>query len=101
MMIGEQVELDARQSAVNDVARLAGVSAATKSRVVNGTVNVSCRTKDRVLTAISRLQYCPNTSAAELGRAGGGISKKRGTHLHALALDGGEADTQFKDRRAE
>ena len=101
MMIGEQTELDARPCTVSDVARLAGVSTATVSRVVNGAVNVSCRTKAKVLTAISRLRYCPNTSAAELGRAGGGISKKRGTHLPALALHRGEADFQLKNRREE
>jgi regulatory LacI family protein len=78
MEISEQTELHARPCTVKDVARLAGVSVATVSRVVNGTANVSGLTQARVLTAISTLQYCPNTSAAALGRAGGGISKKRG-----------------------
>jgi DNA-binding LacI/PurR family transcriptional regulator len=101
MMISEQTEVDVRQCTVRDVARLAGVSVATVSRVVNGAGNVSGLTKERVLTAISTLQYCPNTSAIALGRAGGGISKKRGIYLPALALRKGKADFQFKKRRAE
>jgi hypothetical protein len=67
-----------RPCTVKDVARLAGVSHATVSRVVNGAGNVSSKTRTRVLTAVSNLQYCPNAHAAELGRANGGISRKRG-----------------------
>lgn len=66
-----------RPSTVKDVARLAGVSHATVSRVVNGATNVSRTTKAKVLSAISRLQYCPNAHAAELGRANGGLARKR------------------------
>jgi len=54
---------------IKDVAKLAAVSIATVSRVVNGNGNVSRETRTRVLTAISRLQYYPNAHAAELGRA--------------------------------
>jgi len=60
-----------RPSTVKDVARLAGVSTASVSRVVNGAANVSCITKAKVFAAISRLKYSPNAYAAELGRAGG------------------------------
>jgi predicted transcriptional regulator len=67
-----------RPCTVKDVARLAGVSQATVSRVVNGANNVSGKTRTRVMTAVSNLQYCPNAHAAELGRANGGISRKRG-----------------------
>ena len=67
-----------RPSTVKDVARLAGVSQATVSRVVNGTTNVSRETKAKVLTAVSQLQYCPNAHAAELGRANGGTARKQG-----------------------
>jgi DNA-binding LacI/PurR family transcriptional regulator len=83
-MMSQQSEMDARPCTVKDVAQLAGVSVATVSRVVNGATNVSLPTKDKVLTAISRLQYCPNTSAAELGRAGSGIPKIRRTHVPPL-----------------
>ena len=96
MMISEQTDIGERPCTVKDVARLAGVSVATVSRVVNGTANVSGVTKARVLMAISSLQYCPNTSAVELGRAGGGISKRRGIHLPALALHRDKADFDSK-----
>ena len=62
---------------IKDIARLAGVSTATVSRVTNGGVNVSCERKAAVLSAISRLQYCPNTHAAELGRVNGRLPRKR------------------------
>ena len=63
---------------IKDVAELAAVSTATVSRVVNGTGNVSGKTRTRVLTAISRLQYYPNAHAAELGRTRGrGLPESR------------------------
>lgn len=75
-----------------DVARLAGVSIATVSRVANGGGNVSCKTRSRVLTAISRLQFCPNAHAAALGRANGGIPRKRRIHVSAPVRREGKAD---------
>ena len=63
---------------VKDIARQTGVSTATVSRVLNGAENVSCETRTRVLSAVSRLQYSPNLHAAQLARANGGISRKRG-----------------------
>ena len=98
MMISEQTDIDERPCTVRDVARLAGVSVATVSRVVNGAANVSGLTQAKVLMAISSLQYCPNTSAAELGRAGGGISRKRGIHLSNFALQRGEEGPSSIDR---
>jgi DNA-binding IclR family transcriptional regulator len=62
---------------VRDIARLAGVSTATVSRVVNGSGTVSRKTKTNVLAAVSRLQYCPSSHASELGRQNGGIPRKR------------------------
>jgi hypothetical protein len=53
---------------VRDVAKLAGVSIATVSRVTNGVGTVSFETRNRVLTAVARLQYQPNESAADLSR---------------------------------
>ncbi|SRR6266568_2404508 len=58
-------------STVRDVARLAGVSTTTVSRVVNGSIKVSGETRTRVLRAISRLQYRPNVHATELKRGAG------------------------------
>jgi hypothetical protein len=66
---------DDRPSTIYDVAGVAGVSTATVSRVVNGVGNVSDDVRARVLTAISRLQFRPNSYAVEMGRAAGGITR--------------------------
>jgi LacI family transcriptional regulator len=51
---------------IEDVARLAGVSAMTVSRVINGKRNVRDSTREAVLTAIEELNYSPNTAARTL-----------------------------------
>ncbi len=51
-----------------DVAKKAGVSVATVSRVINGTVGVSNETVKRVQEAIAALNYIPNLSARNLRR---------------------------------
>jgi LacI family transcriptional regulator len=51
---------------VQDVAREAGVSAMTVSRVVNGSANVREATRTTVLDAIAKLNYWPNTAARNL-----------------------------------
>lgn len=48
---------------VLDVARAAGVSAQTVSRVVNGSPNVADATRDKVLAAIAELSYRVNLAA--------------------------------------
>lgn len=50
----------------NDVARLAGVSTATVSRVVNNNKNVSPEAKEKVMSAIKQLSYVPNVIAKSL-----------------------------------
>ena len=77
MMINAITGLNVVSCTIKDVARLAGVSIATVSRVANGGGNVSGKTRTKVLTAISRLQYCPDPHAVHLGRANGRIPKKR------------------------
>lgn len=54
---------------VTDVARAAGVSAMTVSRVVNYEPNVSDETREKVIKAVAELGYVPNTAARAL--AGG------------------------------
>lgn len=56
-----------------DVARLAGVSHQTVSRVVNGRTNLRPETRDRVLRAIEQLGYRPNTAARSL------VTRRSGT----------------------
>jgi DNA-binding LacI/PurR family transcriptional regulator len=51
---------------IRDVARTAGVSAMTVSRVVNGHPGVSEPTRRRVLGAISELRYRPSRAARDL-----------------------------------
>ncbi|MDF7776557.1 LacI family DNA-binding transcriptional regulator [Sphingomonas sp. AOB5] len=51
---------------MQDVARAAGVSAMTVSRVVNGGSNVRATTKAAVLEAIEKLNYSPNSAARSL-----------------------------------
>jgi LacI family transcriptional regulator len=56
---------------LRDIARLAGVSPATVSRVLGGYTNVSPSTRDRVIAVVSRFDYQPNRLAKHLrhGRA--------------------------------
>lgn len=56
---------------LDDVAKLARVSAKTVSRVVNGERGVGDRTRQRVQAAIDRLGYRPNMAARSLSGAHG------------------------------
>lgn len=63
------VELPAavrERASINDVARRAGVSAQTVSRVANGMNNVRPETRERVRAAIQELGYRPNSAARNL-----------------------------------
>ncbi|WP_225859231.1 LacI family DNA-binding transcriptional regulator [Streptomyces albicerus] len=51
---------------IRDVARAAGVSYQTVSRVINGNERVADATRERVMTAIGELGYRPNQAAREL-----------------------------------
>jgi DNA-binding LacI/PurR family transcriptional regulator len=57
---------DKRPPVMADVARLAGVSHQTVSRVLNDHPNVRAHTRDRVLAAIRELAYRPNAAARTL-----------------------------------
>lgn len=57
-----------RPAVIGDVARLAGVSNQTVSRVLNEHPNVRPDTRDRVLDAMRRLDYRPNLMARGLVR---------------------------------
>ncbi|MGN6212283.1 LacI family DNA-binding transcriptional regulator [Parafilimonas sp.] len=49
-----------------DVAKLAGVSQSTVSRVFAGTINVSEKKKKKILDAAAKLEYSPNAHARSL-----------------------------------
>src|SRR5690625_3576699 len=55
---------------IADVARLAGVSVPTVSRVLNGTVPVSPERQARVWAAIEQVGYRPNAAARALASGG-------------------------------
>jgi LacI family transcriptional regulator len=55
-----------RSATIQDVARAAGVSAMTVSRVINGKRNVRDSTRDAVLKTIADLSYSPNAAARTL-----------------------------------
>ncbi len=62
-----------RPPAMSDVARLAGVSHQTVSRVLNGHPSVRQETRDRVVAAITDLGYRRNTAARAL------VTRRTGT----------------------
>jgi LacI family transcriptional regulator len=55
-------------TSLKDVAEAAGVSVATVSRLLNGTLQLPPETRERIETAIRDLQYEPNPHARRLSR---------------------------------
>lgn len=55
-----------KSATISDVAKIAGVSVSTVSHVVNRTRHVEPETSFRVLTAITKLSYIPNSIAQAL-----------------------------------
>lgn len=55
-------------TSLKDVAQAAGVSIATVSRLLNGTLELPAETKTRIETAIRELNYLPNPHARRLSR---------------------------------
>ena len=53
---------------IREVAKQAGVSPATVSRVLNGSANVGAAKRKKVLAAVSELGYRPNRTASNLRR---------------------------------
>ena len=62
-----------RAPVMHDVARLAGVSHQTVSRVINGSPRIRPETRERVERAIEQLGYRPNTAARALVKGRSGI----------------------------
>lgn len=73
---------------IKEVARHAGVSISTVSKVLNGYPNISEETRNRVKSSIERLHYVPNTVASALS------SKQSGRAALLINLN---AQTQVVD----
>jgi LacI family transcriptional regulator len=72
--------MDKQTITIYDVAREAGVSMATVSRVVNGNQNVKPATRKKVLEVIDRLDYRPNAVAR-------GLASKKTTTVGVIIPD--------------
>lgn len=78
-----------RRASLADVARLAGVSSQTVSRVVRGESVVAPETRERVQAAVDELGYRPNLAARSLSNRRTGV-----IHIiNATPLFGGHART--------
>src|SRR5215218_10059540 len=79
---------------IRDVAKLAGVSPMTVSRVINGSPKVTPETRERVEAAISELHYVPNTLARGLTQSRSGtigmVVPDLGDPFFTLVLRGAE-----------
>lgn len=74
------IKMDNETITIYDVAREAGVSMATVSRVVNGNQNVKEATRRKVLDVIERLDYRPNAVAR-------GLASKKTTTVGVMIPD--------------
>lgn len=78
-----------RRASLADVARMAGVSSQTVSRVVRGSAVVAPETRQRVQAAVEELGYRPNLAARSLSNRRTGV-----IHIiNATPLFGGHART--------
>ncbi|MBN1468413.1 MAG: LacI family DNA-binding transcriptional regulator [Fusobacteriaceae bacterium] len=73
---------------INEVAKLAGVSVATVSRVLNNNYMVSDEKKQKVLEAVKELDYQPNTYAKNLRQSENKMILVVCTIMMEQALDG-------------
>jgi len=60
------IKVKPKKATMQDVAKLAGVVPSTVSHVINGTANITPKTKERVYSAIQKLNYLPNALARAL-----------------------------------
>jgi DNA-binding LacI/PurR family transcriptional regulator len=81
-----------RPASIHDVARLAGVSNQTISRVLNEHPGVRGSTRDRVLAAMDALRYRPNRAARMLGT-------RRSQIIGVLTTDAGSRGGQASSVR--
>jgi DNA-binding LacI/PurR family transcriptional regulator len=91
-------KLAGKRATIRDVARRAGVSHQTVSRVINGSSHVTEPTRDRVLGAIRELAYVPSPMARGLisnrTHSLGMVSAEISDYAFAEAVAGAEAETR-------
>ncbi len=87
-----------KQTTIEDVAALAGVSRQTVSRVLNNRGLVADETQARVLEAIEALNYRPNASARSLASRRtytlGVLTANFSDYTHARIIEGAEAEAR-------
>jgi LacI family transcriptional regulator len=89
---GEQPADGSSAPTIYDVARLAGVSIASVSRVLNGRRNPRPETRDRVLRAVSELGFAPDGAARALSAR---LKETVGVVVRRLRVPaGGPGDTE-------
>jgi len=76
----------AKKPGIEDVAREAGVSLGSVSRVLNNDPRASARMRERVLQVIRRLRYTPNSSARMLARTRSAAPEKIRTGTVSFAI---------------
>ncbi len=85
-------------ASIRDVARVAGVSRQTVSRVINSHSSLRPETRERVLAVIEEMQYRPSRVAQALGtnrsRTIGVLAYHRSQYVPAAAISGIEAAAQ-------
>ena len=93
-----QLEPSRQPASIRDVARLAGVSRQTVSRVINDHPSLRPETRDRVRAVIEELQYTPNRAAQVLGahssRTIGVLAYQRSQYGPSAAIQGIESAAQ-------
>lgn len=93
----QHIPRERRPVSMRDVARLAGVSAQTVSRVSNGSPGVVEATREQVIAAMRELGYRPNSAARALKR---GSFRTIGVILYTLATTGNVRTLQAIAARA-
>ncbi|MCC6456643.1 MAG: LacI family DNA-binding transcriptional regulator, partial [Caldilineaceae bacterium] len=81
-----------KNTTITDVARIAGVSITTVSRILNNKPDVAPETRRRVLDAIAQLDYTPHAQAKNLAA---GKSRSLAVHYPSDSMGFSELEFEF------